>query len=51
MSKTSGSCLTTQRQKYCVCLYNKTIIPWALVVYELIAATRLVVYELIYDSS
>ena len=33
----SGSCLTTQHQKYRVCLYNKTVIPFALVVYELIA--------------
>ena len=49
------SCLTTQHQKYRVCLYNKTIIPFALVVYELIAmqlgAMRLVGYELTYDSS
>ena len=34
MSKKSGSCLTTQHAKYRVCLYNKTIIPFALVVYE-----------------
>ena len=40
MSKKSGSCLTTQDQKYRVCLYNKTIISFALVV-----------YERIYDSS
>ena len=37
MSKKSGSCLTTQHQKYRVCLYNKTIISFALIVYELIA--------------
>ena len=36
MSKKSGSCLTTQHQEYRVCLYNKTIIPFALVVHELI---------------
>ena len=36
----SWSCLTTQHQKYGICLYNKAIIPFALVV-----------YELIYDSS
>ena len=33
-SKKSRSCLTTQQQKYRICLYNKTIIPFALVVYE-----------------
>ena len=36
MSKESGSCLTTQHQKYRVCLYIKTTIPFALIVYELI---------------
>ena len=36
ISEKSGSCLTTQRQKYRVCLNNKTIIPFAVVVYELI---------------
>ena len=40
MSKKSGSCLTTQHQKDCVCLYNKTVIPFDLVVYELIYTTR-----------
>ena len=39
MSKKLGSCLTTQHQKYRICLYNKTVIPFALVVYELIAAS------------
>ena len=39
MSKKSGSCLTTQHQKYRVCLYNKTIIPFTLVVYELIMSS------------
>ena len=40
VSKKSGSYLTTQHQKYRVCLYNKTIMPFALVVYELIYTTR-----------
>ena len=33
--------LTTQHQKYRVCLENKTVIPFALVVYELIANSAL----------
>ena len=35
MRQKSGSCLTTQHQKYRVCLYNKTIILFVLVVFEL----------------
>ena len=42
--------MTTQHQEYRVCLYNKTIIPSALVVvYELIA--NLVPRAFIYDES
>ena len=40
MNKKSGSCLTTRHQENRVCLYNKTVIPFALVVDELIYTTR-----------
>ena len=41
MSEKSGSYLTTQHQKYRVCLYKKTFIPFALVIYELVANSAL----------
>ena len=49
MSKKSGNCLTTEHQKYRVCLYNKTVIPFVLVVYELIANSALRAYLIGYE--